>query len=106
MGDDEFTQGRPHPMIDPSQKDGRIRDEIADPNTAVVLFDIVLGYGSADDPTAGLLSIIGSAHAKARAAGRTVAFILKAAGVLVASSNAEAAVWSAALIAERGGKAQ
>ncbi len=122
MGDDEFTQGRPHPMIDPSQKDARIRDEVADPTTAVVLFDVVLGYGSADDPTAELISIIGTSKAKARAEGRTVAFIgyvcgtdldpqdrakavagLKAAGVLVASSNAEAAVWSAALIAERQG---
>ena len=122
MGDDEFTQGRPHPMIDPSLRDARIRDEVADPTTAVVLFDVVLGYGSADDPTAGLLGVIGSAKAKARAAGRTVAFIgyvcgtdldpqdrgkvvagLKSAGVLVASSNAEAAVWSAALISERNG---
>ena len=74
------------------------------------------------NPTAELLGIIGSARAKARAEGRTVAFIgyvcgtdldpqdraksvagLKAAGVLVASSNAEAAVWSATLIAERQG---
>ncbi|WP_059017945.1 acyl-CoA synthetase FdrA [Mycobacterium sp. M26] len=125
MGDDEFTQGRPHPMIDPSQKDARIRDEVADPTTAVVLFDVVLGYGSADDPTAELISIIGTSKAKARAEGRTVAFIgyvcgtdldpqdrakavagLKAAGVLVASSNAEAAVWSAALIADREGVTQ
>lgn len=125
MGDDEFTQGRPHPMIDPSQKDARVRDEVADPTTAVVLFDVVLGYGSADDPTAELISIIGTSKAKARAEGRAVAFIgyvcgtdldpqdrakavagLKAAGVLVASSNAEAAVWSAALIADREGVAQ
>ena len=49
MGDDEFTQGRPHPMIDPSLRDARIRDEVADPATAVVLFDVVLGYGSAAD---------------------------------------------------------
>jgi succinyl-CoA synthetase alpha subunit len=123
MGDDEFTQGRPHPMIDPSLRDARIRDEVADPSTAVVLFDVVLGYGASDNPTAGLLGVIGSARAKAAAAGRTVAFIgyvcgtdldpqdrnqavagLKAAGVLVASSNAEAATWSAAIIAERGGK--
>ena len=75
MGDDEFTQGRPHPMIDPSLRDARIRDEVADPTTAVVLFDVVLGYGSAADPTAGLLGVIGSAKAKAKAAGRTVAFI-------------------------------
>ena len=119
MGDDEFTQGRPHPMIDPSQKDARIRAEIADPGTAVVLFDVVLGYGSAADPIAELLGVIGTAKVKARAEGRTVAFIgyvcgtdldpqdrdaviagLKAAGVLLASSNAEAAVWSATLLTE------
>jgi succinyl-CoA synthetase alpha subunit len=123
MGDDEFTQGRPHPMIDPSGKDARIRDEIADPTTAVVLFDVVLGYGSADNPTAELMSIIDSAGATARAEGRTVAFIgyvcgtdldpqdrakavagLQSAGVLVAASNAEAALWSATLIAARGGQ--
>jgi succinyl-CoA synthetase alpha subunit len=122
MGDDEFTQGRPHPMIDPSLRDARIRDEANDPTTAVVLFDVVLGYGSADDPTAGLLGVIGSAKAKAKAAGRTVAFIgyvcgtdadpqnraqvvagLKSAGVMVASSNAEAAAWSASIISQRVG---
>lgn len=120
MGDDQFTQGRPHPMIDPSLRDARIRDEAADPGTAVVLFDVVLGYGAAEDPTAGLLGAIGAAKAKASATGRSVAFIahvcgtdadpqdrnqivagLKAAGVLVASSNAEAATWSAAILSER-----
>ena len=87
-----------------------------------MLFDVVLGYGSADDPTAELISIIGASKAKARAEGRTVAFIgyvcgtdldpqnrdqvvarLESAGVLVASSNAEAATWSATLIAQRAG---
>ena len=120
MGDDEFTQGRPHPMIDPSLRDARIREEAADPSTAVVLFDVVLGYGSAADPTAGLIGVLGSAKAKAQAAGRRVAFIgyvcgtdqdpqnraaivaaLKSAGVFVASSNAEAAAWSAAIISDR-----
>jgi FdrA protein len=124
MGDDQFTQGRPHPMIDPSLRDARIRDEVADPSTAVLLFDVVLGYGAAENPIAGLLGVIGSAKAKASGAGRSVTFIsyvcgtdldpqdrgkavadLKSAGVLVASSNAEAATWSAAIISERiGGK--
>ncbi|HTD56421.1 MAG TPA: acyl-CoA synthetase FdrA [Silvibacterium sp.] len=122
MGDDEFTQGRPHPMIDPSLRDIRIREEIADPSTAVVLFDVVLGYGASLDPTIGLIGSIGRAKAKAEAEGRCVAFIgyvcgtdkdpqnraaivagLQSAGVFVASSNAEAAVWSAALISERKG---
>jgi FdrA protein len=120
MGDDAFTQGRPHPMIDPSLRDARIREEAADPSTAVVLFDTVLGYGSPADPTAGLVGVIGSAKAKAQAEGRRVAFIgyvcgtdqdpqdraaivatLESAGVLVASSNAEAAMWSAAIVSDR-----
>ncbi len=125
MGDDTFTQGRPHPMIDPSLRDARIRDEVADPVTAVVLFDVVLGYGSADEPVAGLLGVIGPAKVAASAAGRTVAFVahvcgteldpqdrtqvvaaLESAGVLVAASNAEAATWSAAILSERlGGRA-
>lgn len=122
MGDDQFTQGRPHPMIDPSQRDARIRQEAADPATAVVLFDVVLGYGASTDPAGGLIGVIGSAKAKAQAEGRRVVFIgyvcgtdqdpqsresivaaLRAAGVFVASSNAEAATWSAAVISERQG---
>jgi succinyl-CoA synthetase alpha subunit len=122
MGDDEFTQGRPHPMIDPSLRDARIGEEAADPSTAIVLFDVVLGYGSAADPTAVLIGVIGTATAKARAEGRCVAFIghvcgtdqdpqnraaivaaLGSAGVLVASTNAEAAAWSATIISDRQG---
>jgi succinyl-CoA synthetase alpha subunit len=120
MGDDEFTQGRPHPMIDPSLRDARIRAEVDDPSTAVVLFDVVLGYGAAADPTAALVGVIGDAKAKALAEGRRVAFIgyvcgtdqdpqnraanvaaLESAGVLVASSNAEAALWSRTIVSDR-----
>jgi len=114
MGDDEFTQGRPHPMIDPSLRDARIRAEAADPTTAVVLFDVVLGYGSAADPLAGLLPVLEEHRGGSvtfigyvcgtdldpQGRGRVVAD-LETAGVLVASSNAEAAEWSAALISQR-----
>jgi succinyl-CoA synthetase alpha subunit len=122
MGDDEFTRGRPHPMIDPSQRNARIGQEIADPETAVVLFDVVLGYGASPDPTTGLIGVVGAARAQAKAGGRQAALVahvcgtdldpqnrtgvvaaLKSAGVLVASSNAEAAAWSAAIVAARGG---
>jgi succinyl-CoA synthetase alpha subunit len=116
MGDDAFTQGRPHPMIDPTPRDQRIRDELADPETAVVLFDVVLGYGSSLDPVSGLLRVLEGAKAASGAAGRQVALIgyvcgtdqdpqnrarvvadLEQGGVLVASTNAEAATWSAAI---------
>ena len=121
MGDDQFTQGRPHPMIDPSLRDARVLQEAADPATAVVLFDVVLGHGASPTPVAGLVGVLARARDSARAAGREVAVIahvcgtaadpqgrdgvvaaLLAEGVLVASTDAEAATWSAAVVARRG----
>ena len=46
FGDDEFTVGRPHPMIDPSLRAERVVEEAKDPETAVILVDCVIGYGS------------------------------------------------------------
>ena len=47
-----FTRGRPHPMIDPRLRNERLLEEAADPQVAVILFDVVLGYGSHPDPAA------------------------------------------------------
>lgn len=49
MGDDEFTVGKPHPMIDPSLRSERLIKEALDPETAVIIVDIELGYGSNDN---------------------------------------------------------
>ena len=46
LGEDEFTAGRPHPMIDFSLRNKRIIQEAKDPETKVILLDVVLGYGS------------------------------------------------------------
>ncbi|MCC8166514.1 MAG: hypothetical protein LIQ31_10275 [Planctomycetes bacterium] len=46
MGGDEFTVGHPHPMLFPEEKMERITAELYDPDTAVVLTDLVLGYGT------------------------------------------------------------
>ena len=54
LGDDEFTKGRPHPMIDMSLRKKMILEVARDPQTAVILIDVVLGYGSYDDPAAEL----------------------------------------------------
>lgn len=54
FGDDRFTQGRPHPMIDGSVRVERLLAEIADPATGVVLLDVVLGHAAAADPAAEL----------------------------------------------------
>lgn len=46
LGDDEFTAGRPHPMIDFSLRNKRIIDEAKDKEVAIIMLDVVLGYGS------------------------------------------------------------
>ena len=50
LGDDSFTRGRAHPMIDQSYRLTRLAHEAADPETAVILLDVVLGYGCNPDP--------------------------------------------------------
>jgi FdrA protein len=64
LGEDEFTVGRPHPMIDYSLRNGRILEEAGDPATAVILLDVVLGYGAHPDPAAELRSVLRQAARK------------------------------------------
>lgn len=99
LGDEEFTRGRPHPMIDPTIRIERIRQV---PPEATLLLDIVLGEGSHPDPAGALLDAIRSRN------GITIASVcgteldpqqrdaqvakLRDAGVTVARSNAAAAL--------------
>ena len=55
LGDDAFTQGAVHPMIDPSYRNQLVQDAIADSQTALILCDVVIGLGSHPDP-AGILA--------------------------------------------------
>jgi FdrA protein len=110
LGDDHFTVGRPHPMIDGAVRGEWIAREARDPATAVLLLDVVLGYGAHPDPAAELLPALAIARREVSAAGRGVVVIasvigterdpqmrsrqvatLRAAGVLVMDSNAQAA---------------
>jgi succinyl-CoA synthetase alpha subunit len=119
LGDDAFTVGRPHPMIDGAVRGEWIAREAADPATAVLLLDVVLGYGAHADPAGVLIPALASARGTAAAAGRGLAVIasvtgteqdpqigsrqvaaLRAAGVVVMDSNAQAARL-AALVATR-----
>jgi FdrA protein len=61
FGDDALTEGRAHPMIDPSLRDQRLAVDAADPRVGVVLLDVVLGHGSHADPASGLLPLIEAA---------------------------------------------
>lgn len=121
MGDDDFTRGRPHPMIDPTLRDERLLAEAADPSTGVLLFDVVLGYGAAADPTTHLLEVLEECQRVAASAGRSLPVVvhvcgtdddpqhrsgvvaaLEEAGVLVAGSNADAARMAAYLATHLG----
>ncbi len=69
LGDDLFTVGRPHPMIDPSIREERIDAEGEDPEVALLLIDLVLGYGSHADPAGAIAPSLKRAKAKAAARG-------------------------------------
>ena len=109
LGEDEFTVGRLHPMIDPGLRNRRILHEAQDPETAVIFLDVVIGYGSHADPAGEAVKAIKEAQAIARDAGRELLFIasvcgtaddpqdlglqeakLEAAGVMVLPTNAAA----------------
>jgi len=115
MGDDYFTDGMPHPMIDPRLRMDRIKKEVQDESVAVILLDCVLGYGSHADPPGALASAI--EEAKTLSGGRHITYIasvcgtdgdfqnraaqeetLRKAGVIVANSNAQAAKLAAELM--------
>jgi len=54
LGEEEYTVGRPHPMIDPAARLEMLDEQASDPAVAVVLLDVVLGYGSHEDPASEL----------------------------------------------------
>ena len=63
MGEDEFTQGRLHPMMDNDLRLRRLRQEAADPETGLILLDVVLGEGSHADPASEIAPLISEAKA-------------------------------------------
>ncbi|PFG56278.1 succinyl-CoA synthetase alpha subunit [Vibrio sp. ES.051] len=70
FGDDDFTNGRPHPMIDPSSRIDRLLKEADDPEVGVILLDFVIGYGSHQDPVGVTLPAIIEAKQKAAERGQ------------------------------------
>jgi FdrA protein len=70
LGEDEFTVGRLHPMMDNDMRIRRLREEADDPEVAVILLDVVLGYGAHPDPAGELGPAIAEARARAEEGGR------------------------------------
>ncbi|HEY7046545.1 MAG TPA: hypothetical protein VH373_04945 [Jatrophihabitantaceae bacterium] len=108
FGDDELTAGRPHPIIDQSLRLDRLAAEAADPGTAVILLDVVLGHGSNSDPAGELAPLIEAADlpvvaslvgTKADPQGLDAqAATLQQAGAHVFASNAQAARFACDLV--------
>ena len=104
LGADEFTVGRPHPMIDPAVRSDVVSGALRDPTVAAVLLDVVIGYGAHADPAGAVVTCldrVAEPHASVIASvcgterdpqvySRQVE-ILERAGVTVAASNAQAA---------------
>ena len=121
LGDDAYTRGRPHPMIDPSLRTERIPAVFDDPENAVLLLDVVLGYGSDADPAGALASVIADGLAGLHANDRDLAVVasvcgteddpqslsaqtltLEQAGIAVLPSNAAAVRHALAILERRG----
>lgn len=105
LGADEYTRGRPHPMLDPAARSEALRQVLRDPEVAVVLLDVVLGYGAHADPAAAVAEVIAAGPADKPAIVASVCGtdadpqgytrqvrVLEQAGVVVAAANAQAAM--------------
>jgi len=110
LGGDEFTRGRPHPMIDQRLRLHHLEAAAADPSVGVILLDVVLGYGAHPDPASELAPAIAGAVEREAAVvvslcgtnadpqGRDAqAAALRDAGASVFLSNAAAAGYAAGL---------
>jgi FdrA protein len=118
FGADEYTRGRPHPMIDPSLRLKRLQEEASNPQVGVILLDIVLGYCSHPDPASVYAPAIQAARQQAKQHNRSLKIVislcgtegdpqrlstqanrLREAGAEVFTSNADAALRCIELLA-------
>jgi FdrA protein len=121
LGEEEYTRSRPHPMIDPLARAGEIEQAAADPATAVLLVDVVLGHGAHPNPAKELAKVIDPISNNPDGPA-VVAYVLgteqdpqpaldqrarlEEAGCLVAPSNARAALLAAAIASRRTERAE
>lgn len=125
LGDDEFTRGRPHPMIDHRLRNERIVRDAEDPEVAVLLLDVVLGYGAHPDPAREIVPALRAARAAAERAGRRLALVgfvcgtegdpqglarqesaLREAGMVLTGNCTQAARLAAAMVSAHGAPAR
>ena len=89
MGDDYYTLGTPHPMIDGTLRKQRILVESRDPEVAILLLDFILGYNASMDPVGELLDAILEARQIARQAKEWGLGLIEVDGSRTIAQNAE-----------------
>lgn len=118
MGADDFTVGRPHPMIDSGLRKERILIEAQDPLVAILLLDFILGFNSSPDPVGEMVPAIAEAKRQTQKRGGSLSVVasvcgtegdpqgsqqqaklLEEAGVVVFPSSAQAAQFCVRLLA-------
>jgi len=119
LGDDEFTVGRPHPMIDFTLRNQCILKEASDKEVAVILIDLVLGFGSNTDPGGEFIPVLGEVKKNSPEISlicsvtgtendpqerKKVILDLEKNGVIVCASNAEASNLACEILKLSGGK--
>ena len=119
LGEDEFTVGRLHPMMDNEMRIRRLMEESRDPDVAVIMLDVVIGFGSHPDPASEIAPAIAKAKAEAAKDGRYLEVVvvatgtdedpqnldnqvdqLRAAGAWVSSSNEEVIRYAGTILRE------
>jgi FdrA protein len=112
LGSEEYTRGRPHPMVDPDVRLELLVRAAGDDRLGCVLLDVVLGYGAHPDPAGVLAPALARLAARATVIARVCGThgdpqdaarqerTLRDAGALVAPSNAAAARLAARAVAE------
>ncbi len=117
IGAEEFTKGHPHAAIDPSIRVKRLIQEARDPETAIILMDVLLGYALNEDPAGAMVPAIVEERERAEAEGRSLCIIadlcgtdldpqdyeaqkkrFEEAGVIVMQSNEEASALAARIL--------
>ncbi len=92
MGADEFTEGKPHPMVDSTQRVQRILSEAQDPQVAVILLDCILGYVAADDPGGDIAPAILEAKRTARQRGDHLSVVVSVCGTELDNQGLDAQI--------------
>jgi hypothetical protein len=80
LGAEEFVEGRPHPMIDASQRRQRLKQEASDPTVALLLLDFILGAIASPDPVGDLLDAVRAAQDAALARGGRLCVVASVCG--------------------------